>query len=295
LYLSEDWLNDRERCQEAGIADTVQFRPKWELALHMLKRARAAGLPFQWVVADTVYGRAVDLRIWLEKYGYAYVLAIPSNEAVCVQSPHGYLLAEAREIDATLVKEQGWHRLSMSQGTKGPRMFDWAVLPVVHQGVVDGRHWLLIRRCVDDPGEKAYYLVFAPSATTLQEMVRAIGKRWHIEEDLEATTDLGLDQYEVRSFIGWSRHITLVLLAYAFLVGIRVHDKSHLPANAPPDQAEPSPPLLPITPAEVRHLLARLFFPLPSHATLVQSWSWWRRQHQYWSSYYHTKQRLKAG
>ena len=90
-------------------------------------------------------------------------------------------------------------------------------------------------------------------------------------------------------------HITLVLLAYAFLVGIRVHDKSHLPANAPPEQAEPSPPLLSITTSEVRHLLARLFFPLPSQATLVQSWSWWRRQHQYWSSYYHTKQRLKAG
>jgi SRSO17 transposase len=295
LYLPEDWLNDRQRCREAGIADTVQFHPKWELALHMLERAREAGLPFHWVVADAVYGRAVDLRTWLEKHGYAYVLAIPCNEAVCVQSPHGCLLAEAREIDATLVKEQDWHRLRVGQGTKGPRMFDWAVLLVVHQGVVDGRHWLLIRRCVDDPDEKAYYLVFAPPATTLQEMVRAIGKRWHIEEDLEATKDLGLDQYEVRSFIGWYRHITLVLLAYAFLVGIRVHDKSHLPANAPPDQADPSPPLLPITPAEVRHLLARLFFPLPSQATLVQSWSWWRRQHQYWSSYYHTKQRLKAG
>ena len=78
----------------------------------------------------------------------------------------------------------------MSQGTKGPRLFDWALLPVVHQGVVDGCHWLLIRRCTDDPDEKAYYLVFAPPATTLQEMVSAIGARWHIEEDLEATKDL---------------------------------------------------------------------------------------------------------
>ena len=186
LYLPEDWLNDRERCQEAGIADTVQFHPKWELALHMLERTRGAGLPFQWVVADAVYGRAVDLRTWLEKHGYAYVLAIACNDAVCVQSPHGCLLAEAREADATLVQEQDWQRLSMSQGTKGPRLFDWALLPVVHQGVVDGCHWLLIRRCTDDPDEKAYYLVFAPPATTLQEMVSAIGARWHIEEDLEA-------------------------------------------------------------------------------------------------------------
>src|SRR6266446_9808187 len=94
LYLPEDWLNDRKRCTEAGIADTVQFHPKWELALHMLERAREAGLPFQWVVADAVYGRAVDLRTWLEKHGYAYVLAIACNEAVCVETPNGCLLAE---------------------------------------------------------------------------------------------------------------------------------------------------------------------------------------------------------
>jgi SRSO17 transposase len=296
LYLPEDWLNDRKRCREVGIADTVQFHPKWELALHMLERAREAGLPFDWVVADAVYGRAVDLRAWLEKHGYAYGLAIACTDAVCVQTPDGnYLLAEARAIDAALLQEQDWHRLEMSRGTKGPRMFDWALLPVVHQGIVDGRHWLLIRRCIDDPEEKTYYLVFAPPATTLQEMVAAVGARWHIEEDLEATKDLGLDQYEVRSFIGWYRHITLVLLAYAFLVGIGVHDKSHLPANTSSEPADPSRPLVPLTPSEVRHLLARLFFPMPSQARLVQAWSQWRRHHQYWASYYHSRQRLKAG
>src|SRR5712692_896416 len=78
-YLPEDWLSDRKRCREAGIADSVPFHPKWELALHMLERAREAGLPFDWVVADSVYGRAVDLRAWLEKHGYAYALAIASK------------------------------------------------------------------------------------------------------------------------------------------------------------------------------------------------------------------------
>jgi SRSO17 transposase len=72
LYLPEDWLNDRKRCREAGIADSVQFHPKWQLARPLLERAREAGLPFDWVVADSVYGRAADLRAWLEKYGYAY-------------------------------------------------------------------------------------------------------------------------------------------------------------------------------------------------------------------------------
>ena len=227
--------------------------------------------------------------------GTPYVLGIPCDEAVCVQAPNGYLLAEAREIDAILLKEEDWHRLSMSQGTKGPRIFDWARLPIVHKGVADGYHWLLIRRCIDDPDEKAYYLVFAPPTTSLQEMVSAIGARWHIEEDLEATKDLGLDQYEVRSFTGWYRHITLVMLAYAFLVSIRVHDKSHISANTSPDIPEGTQPLIPITTAEVRHLLARLFFPLPSHATRVLAWSAWRRRHQYRASQCHTNQRLKAG
>jgi SRSO17 transposase len=123
LYLPEACLSDRERCQEAGIADTVPFRPKWELALEMLKRAREAGLPMHWVVADTVYGQAVDLRNWLEQHGYAFVLAIAWNEPVCVATPEsGCLLAEAAVADATLFHEQDWQRLSMSQGTKGPRL-----------------------------------------------------------------------------------------------------------------------------------------------------------------------------
>ena len=126
-------------------------------------------------------------------------------------------------------------------------------------------------------------------------MVWAIGKRWHIEEDLQVTKDLGLDHYEVRSFIGWYRHITFVLLAYAFLVSVHVHDKSHLPVNALLVQAAPPLPLLPITTSEERLLLARLFFPLPSSARLVQAWSSWRRHHQYWASHYHKKQRLEAG
>jgi SRSO17 transposase len=295
LYLPEDWITDRERCREAGIAETVQFCPKWELALHMLKRARQAGITFKWVVADSVYGQAVELRKWLEAHEIAYGLAIPSDEAVCVKTTNGVVLAEAKEIEARVIQQQDWHRLILNQGTKGPRLFDWAILPMMHQGRVDGRHWFLIRRCVDNADTKTYYLVFAPPATPLQEMVWAIGKRWHIEEDLEVTKDLGLDQYEVRSFMGWYRHITLVLLAYAFLVSIRVHDQSHLPANVPREQVETSQPLLPITTSEVRHLLARLFFPAACNATLIQAWSSWRRQHQHWASHYHTRARLKAG
>jgi SRSO17 transposase len=302
LYLSEDWLADRERCREAGIPEQSTFRPKWEIALHMLQRARAAQVPFAWVVADTVYGQAIELRRWLEQHRYAYGLAISSDETVCVQRGDNYLLAVARDVEATLVRPADWQRLAMSQGSKGPRLFDWAILPHMHQGTIDGRHWLVIRRCLDDPSQKTYYLVYAPEGTTLQKMVFAIGNRWHREEDIQATKKLGLDQYEVRSYKGWYRHITLVLLAYAFLVGIRVQDQSHLAMSdtSVQDQnsytdVEPSTPsclpLLPLTTAEIQRLLARLFFVLPCQATLITAWSQWRRQHQYWASFSHRQRR----
>jgi len=123
-------------------------------------------------------------------------------------------------------------------------------------------------------------------------MVQAIGARWHIEEDLEATKDLGLDQYEVRSYVGWYRHITLVMLAYAFLVDICIQDDRH---HCPHEGRTPSSPLIKLSTSEVRHLLARLIWPAPTSAPLICRWSQWRRAHQYWAGYYHRRRREKAG
>ena len=167
-----------------------------------------------------------------------------------------------------------------------------AWLPWVQAGIVDGCHWLVIRRCLDDPAQLAFYLVWAPPATELSTIVQAIGARWHIEEDLHACKALGLDQYEVRSYVGWARHVTLVLLAYAFLVGITAKPR---PLGSAAEEPPASLPLIPLTTSEVRHLLARLFFPAPTSAPLVCQWSWWRRAHQYWAGYYHRRRRAKAG
>ncbi len=185
-----------------------------------------------------------------------------------------------------------WQRLSQSLGTKGERLFDWARLPVVQAGVADGRHWLVVRRCLDDPHELAYYLVWAPPDTPLSTMVQAIGARWHIEEDLEASKALGLDHYEVRSYLGWYRHLTLVLLAYC-LPG--EHHRPEPPHRLLPPGGRGLPPLIPLTTSEARHLLAHLFFPAPTSAPLICHWSWWRRTHQYWAGYYHRRRRAKAG
>jgi hypothetical protein len=182
----------------------------------------------------------------------------------------------------------------MSEGTKGPRLFDWACVPLLHRWENDGQHFLLIRRSLTDPNEKAYYIVFAPKGTTLPEMVAAIGARWHIEEDFANAKDMGLDHYEVRSFIGWYRHITLVLLALVYLVGISATASGS--PSPPAISASPArPAVLALTVPEVRHLLARLIWPASSSVQRVLAWSWWRRCHQGSARYYHTKRRLKAG
>jgi hypothetical protein len=193
------------------------------------------------------------------------VLAVACDEPVGIFLPDGRRRrVEVRDVEALVLQEQDWQRLTMSEGTKGPRLFDWAAVPILHQWEADGRHWLLIRRSISDPGEKTYSFVFAPPDTTLCAMVRASGARWHIEEDFETGKDLGLDHYQVRSFTGWYRHITLVMLAHAFLTGICAQS---LPSGSPLVAEEALPtldaafdarPLLPLTVPEVRHLLGQL-------------------------------------
>ena len=182
LYLPLDWLEDRERGQAASIPETVRFQTKPELAVHMMERIFQAAVPLAWVVADTVYGGNLDLRSWLEAHAYSYVLAVACDEPVGIVTPDGrYRQVEVRDVEALLLHEQDWQRLSMSEGTKGPRLFDWAAVPVLHHWEADGRHWLLLRRDLTDPREISYYFVFGPQGTSLPEMVQACGARWHIE------------------------------------------------------------------------------------------------------------------
>jgi SRSO17 transposase len=202
LYLPLDWTEDRDRCQAAGIPESVHFQTKPELARCMLARLWNAQIPIAWVVADTVYGSNLDLRTWLEDRGYPYVLAVACNEPVGIMTPDGVRRrVEAEQVETFLLHAQDWQRLSMSEGSKGPRLFDWAYVPILHRWEDDECHWLLIRRSLTDPNEKAYYFVFAPQGTTLPEMVAAIGARWHIEENFENAKDLGLDHCAPRCTI----------------------------------------------------------------------------------------------
>src|SRR5262249_44841970 len=146
----------------------------------MLQRLLQTQICIEWVVGDSVYGGNPELRGWLESQKLAYVLAVASDEPVVLHLPTiGVRRLEARDVPASL-SASDWHQLSMSEGTKGPRLFDWASLPIWHQGSDDGWHSLLLRRTLDQTKELTFYLVFAPPPTCLQAKVRALGGRWRI-------------------------------------------------------------------------------------------------------------------
>jgi SRSO17 transposase len=221
LYLPQEWAADRARRQEAGVPAEVVFQTKPQLAQRMLERAFAAGVQVAWVTADEVYGSDRPLREWLEGHRQAYVLAVRSREMVPIASRMGVWAVAVAEIAAGLA-ETAWQQLSAGAGAKGLRWYEWAQVPLARQDEADWGYWLLLRRSLTEPGEVHYYLVAGPAETSLAAMVQVAGRRWAIEGGLEAAKgEVGLDQYEVRRWTGWYRHITLALLAHAYLVVMR--------------------------------------------------------------------------
>ena len=217
LYLPKEWTDEPSRCRQAGIPEARRFATKPQLAQAMLQRALAAGVPGRWVTGDSVYGNDRRLRMWLEAQPHAYVLAVSGQEYV-------WLDWHQRQVKTILaaLPEDGWSRLSAGDGTKGPRWYDWQWRPLAEPLEPGWCRWLLVRRSINDPRELQAYVVFAPQATMLAEVVRVAGTRWTIESCFEAAkSEVGLDHYEVRSWTGWYRHTTLAMWALALLTVLR--------------------------------------------------------------------------
>lgn len=218
LYLPESWRADRGRCRAAGIPDDRAFATKPALAMRMLGRALdAGGLRPDWVLADEVYGSDGKFRRFLEERDRPYVLAVSGQQRLWVKF-------EQRRVDqiARTTPAQSWSRPSVGDGAKGPRVYDWAAARCgtpTEGGLV---RWLLVRRSVAGPTEYAYYLCLAPAGATPRDLAIAAGQRWAIETCFESgKQETGLDGYEVRSWAGWYRHVTLSMLALAFLAAAR--------------------------------------------------------------------------
>jgi len=220
LYLPKTWADDPKRRTRAQVPEDVEFATKPAMACEMIARLLDEGTPCSFVLADAVYGSDHRFRRMLEDRGQPYVLAVRSNHTLRFLED----LALVQTDPATMIAElptEAWQPLSAGEGAKGPRLYDWARVPLKHQAGHDFSRWLLARRSLRDPQAIAYYFVHARTGTTLAELAAAAGLRWTIEECfLRAKDDLGLDHCETRSWHGWHRHMSLVMATAAFLARI---------------------------------------------------------------------------
>jgi SRSO17 transposase len=217
LYLPRSWTEDRDRCREAGIPDETEFATKPLLAQAMIGRAIEAGVPFAWFTADEAYGQAKWLHAWLEEQGVSYVMAIRRSDTLTTADGE-------RRADALIaaLSPRSWQKISAGAGAHGPREYGWARV-AVRPGWERGRgHWLLARRSLADPQEISYYACSGPRRSTTADLAWAAGSRWHIEECFQqAKNEVGLDHYQVRTWRAWHAHVTLSMLALAWLAASR--------------------------------------------------------------------------
>ena len=227
LYLPKAWTDDPGRLATAHVPPEVGFATKPRLAGRMVERAIAAGVPFAWVAADSVYGVG-EIEMALRRAGKGYVLGVNATQPFNSWIGKPVVAGTAEEI-AKGLDPSAWQRLSAGEGTKGPRLYDWAYLELAdldaeqYGGSATGT-WtrgLLIRRSLAN-GECAYFTTWCPVGTTIETLVAVEGQRWVIEDAFETTkNELGLDHNETRSWHGWHRHVSLVMLAFAMLATIR--------------------------------------------------------------------------
>ena len=217
LYLPRAWTDDPDRRGAAGIPPKVRFATKITLAQRMLARAFDAEVPARWVVGDSFYGRSHAFRRWLEECGRAYALMVPKTHAVRYQ---GQRQTAAKLV--TKLPQDVWAEASTGVGVQGERCHRWACLPLSEECPPGMQRWLLVQRGLDDADELAYYLAYGPDRTAEADLLRVCGARWQVEECFaQAKGEVGLDQYEVRTWQAWHRFVTLCLLAHAYLVVLR--------------------------------------------------------------------------
>lgn len=308
LYLPVAWTDDRARCEAAGIPRRVAFATKPLLALDMIRRFHLTCRTLRWVAGDEAYGADPELRDWLEEHQIGFVLGIRRDLEVTTA------VGRRRRVDelAALVPVDAWETYSCADGSKGPRLYDWALVETADRAGFENRpHQVLVRRGRDEKRELAFFLTHSPTPVPLATLVTVAGRRWGIEECLQSgKNEVGLDHYQVRLYRAWYRHITLAMLAHAWLAVTAARSRSDSPTGTPAtsaigyqrlsggipiaDQSIPDRNMMiPFTLNEIRHLIALLREEnLP--VALVTWWSNWRRRHQATARHYHFLRRIRA-
>ena len=256
LFLPEAWFDEEhaERRKQCGVPGEVQFQTKPSLGLELVQRAVHRGvLPFRWVAADALYGDAPAFRDGVADVGKWYFTEVACSTPVWRRRPAVILPRWAGRgphpkrwrlrtpshrpvrVDELVrrLPQAAWGRCKVKEGSKGPLVCDFAFLRITEarQNLPGPTLWLVIRRKVDNPAVLKFYLSNAPADIALSELVRISGMRWPIETTFEeGKGEVGLDQYETRSWAGWHHHMLLVSLAHHFLVRLRVQLKERAPA-----------------------------------------------------------------
>jgi SRSO17 transposase len=234
LYLPKEWTDDPDRLEAAYVPPDAGFATKPKLATRMIARAIATSVPFKWVAGDTVYGVG-DIEQQLRRAGKGYVLGVSSAHVVQSWGKRRSVAGKAADIAQTR-RAPDWKRLSAGAGTKGPRLHDWCYIELADleaEEFYSANHGLrtrglLIRRNIAD-GDFAFFSTWCPVGTSIETLVTVEGHRWAIEDSFEtAKNEFGLDHNESRSWHGWHRHVSLVMLAFAMMAVIRHR------ANSPP-------------------------------------------------------------
>jgi SRSO17 transposase len=247
LYLPKTWTNDPARLKVTHVPAAIAFATKPQLAAKMIARAIAAHVPFAWVAADTVYGVG-NVERDLRRAGKGYVLGVSSAHWFGSWNRTRPLGGSAEDIAKTL-QPSDWQRLSAGAGTKGPRLHDWCYLELAELeadefNLEHHRRWtrgLLIRRTIAD-GDLAYFTTWCPAGTSIATLVSVEGHRWAIEDSFEtAKNECGLDHNETRSWHGWHRHVSLVMLAFAMMAAIQHQANQQAPKKTKPNTTKSRP------------------------------------------------------
>jgi SRSO17 transposase len=216
LYLPEEWTEDQERRKGAGIPETTEFQTKPQMALEMIQSATSCGVPYKWVTGDCVYGDYSEIRFWLEQNDKCYVMSV-SGKAY-------YWLGDHQEKISSLLQnlpEEGWFSCSCGDGSKGARIYDWLIKEINPPAKSGWKRWVLIRKNKAEKNPYRAYICCAPAETLPEKLVEIAGTRWTVETCFkESKGEVGLDQYEVRSYDGWYKHITLACIALALITVI---------------------------------------------------------------------------
>jgi SRSO17 transposase len=256
LFTPEKWFEaayaDKRRA--CGAPEELTFKTKPEIAAELLQEAiQRGGLPFKWVAADELYGDSPNFRDSVAEMGKWYFTEVRCSTLVWRRRPAVYLPKwsgrgrrptrlrlrtsnnRPSRVDGLVkrIPKKAWMRAIVKEGSKGPIVCDFAFLRITEaRGGLPGPDvWLVIRRNVEDPSEVKFYLSNAPADIPLSELVRLSGMRWPIETIFEeGKGEVGLDEYQTRSWLGWHHHMILSLLAHHFLVRLRVKLEDCAPA-----------------------------------------------------------------